>query len=130
MKWQINREFGNVKVRHHTRIANQKREQLADPSDRMNQQISLSGGVGNIASQFSIGTTVACLILRTRERRDVVQLFQQLIPRGVRKHNRQAGIGAHRRMGFHRQGTGCHHGFYGPRQQQSFSTHHGEAGLT
>jgi secondary thiamine-phosphate synthase enzyme len=72
------------------------REQLIDITAEVRASLARSGVVNGLVSLYAQGATAALMILENWDDsvpRDVVNLLQQLIPRGVWLHDQQDGNG-------------------------------------
>ncbi len=84
-------------------ITTNKREQLIDITEQVKQCLHTSGVQNGILSVYAQGATGAIMIQENWDdsvQTDVVNLLQQLIPKGVWLHDRQDGNGdAHLKAG-------------------------------
>ncbi len=84
-------------------VSTQHREELVDITDEVRTVVQNSGVVDGLVSVYVQGATAAIMIQENWDesvQTDVVQLLQQMIPRGVWLHDHQDGNGdAHLKAG-------------------------------
>ncbi len=84
-------------------LPTQRREQLLDITDRVQEVVQRSGMQNGVAAIYAQGATAALMIQENWDesvQSDVVDLLRKLIPRGVWRHDVQDGNGdAHLKAG-------------------------------
>ncbi len=83
-------------MRYSIQFATNKREELIDITDEVRKMVGKSGIQNGIVALYAQGATAALMIQENWDasvRTDVVNLLQQLIPRGVWLHDQQDGNG-------------------------------------